>query len=196
MSNADFAKQFGFRSEAYTAIPSQNLTAISRRSRVAQRVTRSHFQDEVVDADKRNAIANRDGRQETEEVSMTDAATGEERQGALRWIEDGESVLRVLHGMLNDYDRVRERAEAAERENEQLRNRLETSERQCEQLGEAVNHHQREREEIAELLAEFMNAVLTRLRRRQAGSRFCRRDPVSRVYRNTTSAEGGSDARA
>ena len=105
----------------------------------------------------------------------------EVREQATHWIEDGQRQLGVLLGLLNDYDRLLELAEASERENErlrgmsyeneQLRNRLETSERQCQQLREEVlrfrnetEREQKERMEIADSLTTFMNEVLSRLR--------------------------------
>ena len=105
----------------------------------------------------------------------------EVREQATHWIEDGQRQLGVLLGLLNDYDRLLELAEASERENErlrglsyeieQVRNRLETSERQCEQLREEMHRlrteterHQKERVEIADSLTMFMNEVLGRLR--------------------------------
>lgn len=105
----------------------------------------------------------------------------EVREQAGHWLEDGQRHLGVLLGLLNDYDRLLELAEASERENErlrslsyeieQVRNRLETSERQCDQLREEMRRlraeterHQKERVEIADSLTAFMNEVLSRLR--------------------------------
>jgi chromosome segregation ATPase len=105
----------------------------------------------------------------------------EVRQEVRRWVEDGPSQLSVLAGLLHDYDRLRERVEIAEREqerlrgltyeNEQLHNRLDTAERQCDRLREEVarlraefEQYQRERTEVAEQLSEVMNQVLLRLR--------------------------------
>ena len=105
----------------------------------------------------------------------------EVREQAGHWLEDGQRQLSVLLGLLNDYDRLLELAEASERENErlrgltfeieQLRNRLETSEHQGEQLrtemhrlGTDTERHRKEREEIADSMTTFMNEVLGRLR--------------------------------
>ena len=106
------------------------------------------------------------------------------REDVRRWVEDGPNVLSVLVGLLNDYERLRERAETAEREqerlrgltyeNEQLHNRVDTAERQCDRLREEVTRlraeieeYQRERAEVAEQLSEVMNQVLLRLRPQQ-----------------------------
>jgi len=80
-----------------------------------------------------------------------------------------------------EHDRLRERVESSERENErlrgvtyeneQLRNRLETSERQAEQLRQSMgelradnDRHQKEREEAAERLNHLVNEIAQRLR--------------------------------
>jgi chromosome segregation ATPase len=116
---------------------------------------------------------------------MISAETKELREDVRRWIEDGPGQLAAVLGILRDYDRMRERVELAEREqerlrsltyeNEQLHNRLETVERNCERLREEVarlrtetEHHQKERFEVAEQLSEVMNQVLLRLRPPQA----------------------------
>ena len=87
------------------------------------------------------------------------------------------SLLELLH----EHDRLRERVESSERENErlrgvtyeneQLRNRLETSERQAEQLRQSMgelraenDRHQKEREEAAERLNHLVNEIAQRLR--------------------------------
>jgi septal ring factor EnvC (AmiA/AmiB activator) len=105
----------------------------------------------------------------------------EAREQVSHWLEDGQRQLSVLLGLLNDYDRLLELAEASERENErlrglnyeieQVRNRLETSERQSDQLREEVHRlrteterHRKEREEVADSITTFMNEVLGRLR--------------------------------
>jgi len=115
------------------------------------------------------------------EERMISLESKEVREQASHWIEDGQRQLGVLLGLLNDYDRLLELAEASERENErlrglsyeieQVRNRLETSERQCDQLREEVHRlrtdterHQKERVEIADSMTMFMNEVLGRLR--------------------------------
>ena len=112
---------------------------------------------------------------------MISLESKEVREQAGHWLEDGQRQLSVLLGLLNDYDRLLELAEASERENErlrglnyeneQLRNRLETSERQSDQLREEVHRRRteteqdrKEREEIADLMTTFMNEVLGRLR--------------------------------
>jgi chromosome segregation ATPase len=110
--------------------------------------------------------------------------TREVREDVRRWIEDGPNQLGVLGGILGDYDRLRERIESVEAENErlrglayeceQLRNRLETSERQADRLREEIgrlraqnDQHVREREEVAEQLSGLMNQALMRLRAQQ-----------------------------
>lgn len=115
---------------------------------------------------------------------MISAESKEVRDEVRRWIEDGPSQLTVLLSVLHDYERLRERVELAEREqerlrgltyeNEQLHNRVDTAERQCERLREEVmrlrseaEQYARERVEVAEQLSEVMNQVLLRLRPHQ-----------------------------
>ena len=115
---------------------------------------------------------------------MIGSDTREVRDDLRRWIEDGPNQFGVLLGLLHDHDRLRERAETAETENErlrglayeceQLKNRLETSERQADRLREEIarlrganEQHQREREDVAEQLSTIMNTVLVRLRTQQ-----------------------------
>jgi len=112
---------------------------------------------------------------------MISAESKEVRDEVRRWIEDGPGQLTVLLSVLRDYERLRERVELAEREqerlrgltyeNEQLHNRVETAERQCDRLREELmrlrsenEQHNRERVEIAEQLSEVMNQLLLRLR--------------------------------
>lgn len=67
------------------------------------------------------------------------------REATTRWLEEGRTELEALRTILNDYDRIREAAEAAEREcerlgrfiyeNERLRSNLETTEQECERFG-------------------------------------------------------------
>lgn len=117
---------------------------------------------------------------------MISVESRETREQTVRWIEDGQRQLTALLALINENDRLRERLEASESENErlrglayeieQLRSRLETSEHQGEQLrielGKAhaeLERHQREREEVAERLTQFMNDVLARLRPHSSG---------------------------
>ncbi len=116
---------------------------------------------------------------------MLGAESKEVREEVRRWVEDGPGQLSVLAGLLHEYDRLRDRVEMAEREqerlrgltyeNEQLHNRVETAERQCDRLRDEVSrlrgeidHYHRERTEVAEQLSEVMNQVLLRLRPQQA----------------------------
>jgi hypothetical protein len=98
-----------------------------------------------------------------------------------RWLEAGQTQLAALLELLHEHQRLRERVEVSERENErlrgvtyeneQLRNRLETSERQAEHLRQAMSElrsendrHQKEREEAAERLSHLVNEIAQRLR--------------------------------
>ena len=99
-----------------------------------------------------------------------------------RWLEEGQAQLAAAQGLIKDYERLMVAAETAEAEaerlrgfvyeNEKLRSQVETSEHECDKLrdvilqlrGENERHH-REREEVATSLSEFMNGVLTQLRR-------------------------------
>jgi CHASE3 domain sensor protein len=112
---------------------------------------------------------------------MISAESKEVRDEVRRWIEDGPGQLTFLAGLVREYDRLRERVELAEREqerlrgltyeNEQLHNRVESLELQCERFREEVmrlraenEQHAKERVEVAEQLSDMMNQVLLRLR--------------------------------
>jgi predicted RNase H-like nuclease (RuvC/YqgF family) len=116
---------------------------------------------------------------------MITVESKEERSQASRWLEDGQRLLGVLLAVLNEHDRLREQAEATERdnerlrglvyENEQLRNRLEASERECDRLRAELSIAQlevergyREREDVADRLTQVMNDLLVRLRPQRA----------------------------
>jgi hypothetical protein len=98
-----------------------------------------------------------------------------------RWLEAGQTQLASVLELLHEHERLRERVDASERENErlrgvtyeneQLRNRLETSERQAEHLRQTMGElraenerHQKEREEAAERLNHLVNEIAQRLR--------------------------------
>jgi predicted RNase H-like nuclease (RuvC/YqgF family) len=116
---------------------------------------------------------------------MITVESKDERSQASRWLEDGQRLLGVLLSVLTDYDRLREQAEATERdnerlrglvyENEQLRNRLEASERECDRLRAELSIAQlevergyREREDVADRLTQVTNDLLVRLRPQRA----------------------------
>lgn len=110
----------------------------------------------------------------------------EVREQLGRWIEEGQSQhLAMLSRIVQDYDRLQEAVEAAERENEQLRglihenerlrNRVEATERESGELREEVgrlragnDHYRQERERIADALTRVMNEALTLLRTQPA----------------------------
>jgi chromosome segregation ATPase len=115
---------------------------------------------------------------------MKTAGGAELRERATRWLEDGQSQLNMVLGILNDYDRLQGVADAAEREcerlrsvsyeNERLRNSLETAERECQalraevtRLRQETDRHTRDREELANSLTQVMNEILVRIRGRQ-----------------------------
>lgn len=117
------------------------------------------------------------------EVRMMSVESQQTRDGGdvRRWLEAGQTQLAALLELLHEHDRLRERVESSERENErlrgvtyeneQLRNRLETSERQAEQLRQSMSElraenerHQKEREEAAERLNHLVNEIAQRLR--------------------------------
>jgi hypothetical protein len=91
------------------------------------------------------------------------------RQRVRRWIEEGQSFLASVSGILDDDDQIRRVAHDVEEENERLRNRAETAERQRQELDAELSRlraeasrSQREREEIRSLL-ERIDSVLSRL---------------------------------
>lgn len=115
---------------------------------------------------------------------MISAESKAVREDVRRWVEDGSGHLSGLAGLIREYDRLWERVETAEREqerlrgltyeNEQLHNRIETAEHECDRLRDEVSRlqavsdqHQRERLEVAAQLSEVMNQVLLRLRPQQ-----------------------------
>lgn len=103
------------------------------------------------------------------------------RDQAGRWLEEAPERLSFLLGLLRDVDRLRERAERAEREqrrlqavvaeHEQLEVRLAGAEHERDRLRDELSrlraeHEQygKERIEVAEQLSDVMNQVLLRLR--------------------------------
>ncbi len=116
---------------------------------------------------------------------MTTTDPNDARQQARRWLEGGQPVLGVLLSVVDDYDRLSDRVNAAVRENERLRasvvenehlrQRLLLAERQCERLREELGEHRaelerswREREVVADQFTQVMNDILLRLRSREA----------------------------
>ena len=114
-------------------------------------------------------------------MTSLESKQGRDADDVRRWLEAGQTQLTALLDLLHEHDRLRERVDSSERENErlrgvtyeneQLRNRLETSERQAEQLRQASSElrgenerHQKEREEAAERLNQLVNEIAQRLR--------------------------------
>jgi polyhydroxyalkanoate synthesis regulator phasin len=86
-----------------------------------------------------------------------------------RWLKEGQAQTAVIQSVLQDLERFRERAEAAERrvhEMDQQRYWMEATERQCEQLRQELDRTwadlQRLRTERAELIQQ-MSEILLRL---------------------------------
>ncbi len=115
---------------------------------------------------------------------MATVMAGEEREQAIRWIEEGRGIMGSLLGVLNDYDRLKGAVETAEKECERLQGKLEelarlqnlaeSLQRECDQLRAEVNRlqvdnerGQKEREEIATSFTSFMNEAVSRLRPQQ-----------------------------
>jgi len=105
----------------------------------------------------------------------------ESGQSRMASLLDDLAQLAVLTQLLDVHERLRERMEASERENErlrgvtyeneQLRNRLETSESQSEHLRQAMvelraenERHRKERDEAGERLNHLVNEIAHRLR--------------------------------
>lgn len=125
------------------------------------------------------------GEVRTMSVESKQARDGEDVR---RWLEAGQTQVASLLELLHEHDRLRDRVESSERENErlrgvtyeneQLRNRLETSERQAEHLRQSMSElraenerHQKEREEAAERLNHLVNEIAQRLRPGAGASR-------------------------
>jgi predicted RNase H-like nuclease (RuvC/YqgF family) len=115
---------------------------------------------------------------------MTISTASEVRERVIRWLEDGQGQMAAILGILNDYERLRGVAEAAEREcerlralqyeNERLRNQVEATEHESRALRQEIanlralaERHVRDREEIAVSLSQLVNDVLLRLRAEQ-----------------------------
>lgn len=115
---------------------------------------------------------------------MNGVASVEARERVIRWLEEGQSQLGAVLGILHDYERLQGVAHAAEQEcerlrsfvyeNERLRNQVETLDGECAKLREEMRQlrsvgerHLREREDIAASLSQLMNDVLLRLRGEQ-----------------------------
>jgi polyhydroxyalkanoate synthesis regulator phasin len=86
-----------------------------------------------------------------------------------RWLKEGQARTAVIQSVLQDLERFRERAEAAERrvhEMDQLRYWAEATERQCEQLRQELDRSwadlQRLRAERADFIQQ-MSEILLRL---------------------------------
>jgi len=116
---------------------------------------------------------------------MTSVESKEARDQAGRWLDEGQRLLNVLLTVVSDYDRLNDRVDAVEQENErlrglvyeneQLRHRLEAAERERDRLldemarrMDELERGQREREEISDRLSQFVNDVMLRLRPQQA----------------------------
>ena len=108
----------------------------------------------------------------------------EARERVVRWLEEGQSQLGAVLGILHDYDRLHGVAQAAEAEcerlrafvyeNERLRNQVDALEGETGKLREELRQvrsvserHLKEREDIAASLSQLMNDVLLRLRGEQ-----------------------------
>lgn len=112
---------------------------------------------------------------------MISVESKEVREKAMRWIDEAQSQITVLRGILNTYDRLLERVASAERENErlrsllyeneQLRNRVELSDGECRRLRAEVRQLQSElqrarseREQVADRVTQVLADVVSRLR--------------------------------
>lgn len=80
-------------------------------------------------------------------------AAGDTRKRLAQWIEDGQALLGILPGLLNDHEQLKAKAQAAEREAEKLRQEI---------IGlRSENQALRtERTEIIETLGKFLNPQL------------------------------------
>jgi uncharacterized coiled-coil DUF342 family protein len=94
--------------------------------------------------------------------------TTEAKEQVSRWIQQGQKVLGMLPGMLEQNDRGRARAAEVETEIERLRSEVAELRRENQQL-------RTEREEIAEAFAS-MNEIATKVRVTPRRSPF-ERDP-------------------
>jgi hypothetical protein len=135
--------------------PSQDATS---------QIELSHGCTVVVTARPWTAIVDEEG--EHRERAMIDVAERDSDRRVVRWLEDAPNYLRLLQGMLRDYDRL----ENAERENEGLRKaagalaeRLESSERDRGQLQQEVSQlkvmMEQYRQEIALTVAALVDGL-------------------------------------
>src|ERR1051325_7686925 len=97
-----------------------------------------------------------------------DMASADAKDQVTRWIQQGQQVLTLLPGMLDQTERVRARAAEVETEVERLRHEVAELRRENQQL-------RTERDEIAEAFAT-VNEIATRIRVAPRRSPF-ERDP-------------------
>ena len=110
-------------------------------------------------------------------AAMTTAISSEERVRLHRWAADAQSLRDGLLGMLDDYERLRGVAEAAEQESERLvsvsatlRDRADSAEKECAALRDEVSRLRAESERYGkerEDLTESLSQILRRLGDRQ-----------------------------
>ena len=85
---------------------------------------------------------------------MDDTPTTDTREQITRWIQEGQQILGVLPGLLEQSDRSRTRTAETEQELEKLRHDAAELRRENQQL-------RTERDEMAEAFNKLMNDVVT-----------------------------------
>lgn len=80
-------------------------------------------------------------------------AAGDTRKRLVQWIEDGQALLGILPGLLDEHDQLKAKAQAAEREAEKLRQEVVGLRSENQAL-------QKERAEIVETLGKLLNPQL------------------------------------
>lgn len=100
--------------------------------------------------------AGAEGRMDVDEINATEL-----RRRITDWIGEGQHVLgRLIPGLLDQYDRLKARAEEAERQSERLRQELGELQQRLAGLQEENDALRREQEEIVALFRRVMDHTM------------------------------------
>ena len=107
------------------------------------------------------------------------------REQAAQWLAEGDTNVKVLTTVLDEFARLHGIALTAERDTERLRAQVEATEHETQRLREGVARLRtdnarcmKEREDIAAALSQFMAEVLNKLRGRPEWSTPPQTTPV------------------
>jgi chromosome segregation ATPase len=95
------------------------------------------------------------------------------REQAIQWLAEGDSHVKVLTTVLDEFARLHGIALTAERDTERMSAQIQATEQETQRLREGVGRLRadnarcmKEREDIAAALSQFMGEVLNKLRAR------------------------------